>query len=172
MHSTSELTRSVTNSYVRAFEERDTYTICSWVTNAAQLEMVSEDDGECLTPQILRSWLARSMASFVLIDGAGNEPVGFCTLSRCEAVGLAPDYVEMCHVVVNPQYKYAFVASRLLEAAKELAQSFRYRFGCCRVVPTNRWALALARYHRAEEFTGRETWAVTGFRWFRLDLTE
>lgn len=172
MRSTVQLTRTITSPQVRAFEERDTYRICSWITNRSELQMVSGDDGDCLTPRILRSWLAQATASLVLIDEVVNQPVGFCTISRGEIAGLPPDYIEMCHLLVNPEYKYAFVTSRLLDAAKNLARGLGYRFGCARIVPTNRWALSLARYHRGEEFTDREAWTFPGFRWFRLDLSQ
>src|SRR5438874_871490 len=101
MRSTIELTRTVTNPNVRAFEEQDTYKICSWITNRSELQMVSGDDGDCLTPKILRHWLVQATASLVLIDNVAEQPVGFCTISRSEVPSLPPDYIEMCHLLVN-----------------------------------------------------------------------
>ena len=170
MSPTVEIVRTVANPQVRPFQDSDLLEICSWVTSHTELQMVSGDAGGCLTPDILRSWLAKASQSLVLIDGTTKKPVGFCTLSKCEAPNLPPDYIEMCHLLINPRWKYVFITARLLDSAKSLARGLGYHFGCARVVPLNRWALLLTRYEKAEEFTGKELWTPAGFRWFRLDL--
>lgn len=167
-----ELALTVTNPQIRPFQGSDALKICSWVTNRAELKMVSGDVAEGLTQEILRSWLAKAITSLVVVDGRTREPIGFCTLSRCEVPGLPPDYIEMCHVLVDPQQKYVFIVSRLINYGTSWARGLGYRFGCARVLPYNRWALLLARYEKAEEFTDKESWTPAGFRWFRLDLTQ
>lgn len=157
---------------VRLFQCADTSRICSWVQSRQQLSMVSGDQGERLTAEILQSWLMKATASIVLEDSTSKNAVGFCTLSRLELPNMPSDCIELCHVLVDPQQKYLFVTSRLLHYAKALTRDLGYRVGCARVVPSNRWALALARYHKSDEFTDKETWAISGFRWFRLYLTE
>src|SRR2546423_10707382 len=134
--------------------------------------MVSGDEDKCLTPEILRTWLVKATISLVFIDEGTKEPIGFCTLSKCEVPGLPPDYIEMCHVLVDPRHKYVFIVSRLLNYGTSWARGLGYRFGCARVLPYNRWALLLARYEKAEELTDKESWALAGFRWFRIDLLQ
>lgn len=121
---------------------------------------------------MLQDWEARATSCLVISDEADDAAVGFCTLSRLEAAGLPVHYIEICHLVVNPRFRYVFVGARLIRAALQAARINCCRYICGRVVPTNRYALALTRYVRGEEITGSESWTIPGFAWFRLKATE
>lgn len=163
-HSTTALYRD------RHLTVADEPTICSWVQNRAALQLISGDSGEALTPEILDGWLARAAFSIVITEVGIDAPVGFCTISRLEIPRIPPTYLELCHLVVDPRRCYHFVGSRLCRVAKSAARDLGFRYLCARISPTNRYALALARQQRAEEFTSREIWLPSGFRWFRSDL--
>ena len=155
---------------IRLFQGRDSATVCSWVTTAETLRLVSSDTSDRLTPQLLQSWLAIARCGLVVSEYLSDKPVGFCTLTRLELANISSGYIELCHLIVDPAYKYVFVGSRLVRAAEVMAREFGYQFLFGRVVPVNRWGLVLVRFVRAEEFTGIETWAPLGSRWFRLRL--
>lgn len=163
-------TESVTFG-MRPFSDNDTSQICRWVKTRDALQLVSGDSADCLTPEILAGWVANARMCLVVSRLPANEPVGFCTLSSLEVPNLPAEYIELCHLVVDPQWRYSFIGSRLCRWAKSLARGLACEFLCGRVVPRNRYALALAKSQRFEEFTGHERWAPCGFQWFRFRLT-
>lgn len=154
----------------RTYLPADKSAICSWVQSRTRLQLISGDSGEALTHEILEGWVAQSALAIVITEVGTSRPAGFCTISNVEIPDIPPTYVELCHLVVDPNRRYDFVGSRLYRAAKIAASERGFRYGCARVSPTNRYALALARHQRAEEFTSREHWLPAGFRWFRSDL--
>ena len=155
---------------VRVFRDSDALQVCSWVATREALQLVSGDIGDQLTPQMLQTWRTNATASFVVSQGARDEPIGFCTISRREVVNLPPQYIEICHLIVDPSHRHRFIGSLLIGAARSAASTLGFLFLCGRIVSTNRWALALAQSQRAKEFTDSEGWASSGFRWFRLNL--
>mgnify|MGYP001559264585 CR=1 FL=1 len=157
--------------HVRLFRESDSLEVCSWVPTTTALQLVSGDKSDRLTPEILRGWTTKAETSLVVYQHPTHQPVGFCTVSRMELPYLPATYIELCHLVVDPRWRYLFIGSRLYRAVRSAACTLGYYFVCARIVPTNRYALALARFLRAEEFTGTEVWAPSGFRWFRLDIS-
>ena len=150
--------------------DTDIPVICSWVRTRQVLQLVSGDAADFLTPALLSGWLARAQIAIVVADEVANQPAGFCTLSCLEVPHLPASYVEICHLIVAPEFRHLFIGSRLVRAAKSLAHDFGYRFVCCRVTPTNKWALALARAQGFQEFTNIKDWLPHGFRWFRFAL--
>ncbi len=119
---------------------------------------------------ILDSWIEKSIECFVVARESDNEAVGFCTMSISEVCDIPSYYIEQCHLVVDPQHNYFRIGARLCRAAAQAASRRGYKFGCARIVPTNLYALALARSLRATEITGDEVWTPAGFRWFRLAI--
>lgn len=156
---------------VRSFLNSDMQQICSWIKNRRTLQLVSIDSSDCLTPDILINWIVNSQKCFVVTECFTDKPVGFCTLSRQEVSNLSYSYVELCHLIVNPQRKYLFIGSILCSAARSVARDLGYQFLCGRVVSTNRYGLVLAKSQRAKEITNMESWATSDFRWFRVDLS-
>jgi len=156
--------------HVRELCQRDTLKICSWVSTAEAVAMVSSDRADSLSPCILRKWVSVAETSLVVARSGSEEPVGFCTLSCRELRRLPADYVELCHLLVDPCARHLFVGQRLSSGAKEIAHLAGYRFLCGRVIPGNRYSVLLARHQRFSEFTGVERWALPGFRWFRFAL--
>ncbi len=148
----------------------DTSKICSWVKSQKALELVSGDIADCLTPKILDHWIHLSQRAFVASLEPCGEPVGFCTITQQEAPLMPPDSIELCHLIVASSARYLFIGQRMCRAVRETMTNSGFGFLCGRVVPTNRYGLALCRSLRAEEFTGTEGWTPSGFRWFRLML--
>jgi hypothetical protein len=155
---------------VRDFRESDADDVCSWVRTRAALTLVSGDSGECLTLSILARWIADAQVSLVVERELDGVPLGFCTFSDGELPSLPPEYVEMCHLIINPEFRNLFIGSRLCVRGKSLARSLGFRFLCGRIVPRNRYTLALARLHRFEDFTNKEVWTPRGFLWMRFDV--
>lgn len=156
---------------VRLLQDSDRLKICSWVPTRQALDLVSGDTSARLTLGILSRWEATAVSSLVVGDACDNNLLGFCTLSTTEVPRLPTDYVELCHLIVQPGRTNLLIGSRLVSAARVKAYQMGYRFGCGRVTPMNRYGLALARLHRAEEITATVPWATGSFRWFRLPLS-
>jgi ribosomal protein S18 acetylase RimI-like enzyme len=163
--------KGVSKFQVREFYDKDTREICSWVTTREALQLVSGNTADYLTPIILEQWASDACKCLVVSDQVTDRAVGFCTLSNNELPNLPENYIELCHLIVNPQYRYLFIASRLCRTAKTVASDFGFKFLCGRVKPTNRYTLALARLQRFQEFTNESSWAVSGFRWFRFAVS-
>lgn len=155
---------------LRPLAATDLSTICSWVTSRDEMQKVCGDDGDRLTPRILHRWLVNSLDSFVLSEAAKGIPLGFCTLSHCEAENLPDSHVELCHLLVDPRHRYSFVGSHLCQAAKDAAVRLGFFFLCGRIVPGNRPAQYLATSQRFSELKELPSWAPHGFRWFAYCL--
>jgi len=133
--------------------------------------MVSSDDGDRLTPEILARWIAAAEREFVVARSSSDKAIGFCTLSRSEAP-LPEGVIEFCHQVLNPWNISLHVSYHLCEAAKSFAHSHRFSSIVTRSLPSNRYALALARIEETREVTGKGPWATSPFRWFAFDMAQ
>jgi ribosomal protein S18 acetylase RimI-like enzyme len=149
----------------------DIPAVCSWVNTREALALVSGDVADSLTPRILAGWTAKAVMTFVVADEETDTAIGFSTLSDLELPTLPVNYVELCHLIVDPRYRYLFIGSRLCRSAKLAAQERGFEFLCGRIVPGNRYALVLARAQRFEEFTHFESWAPSGFHWVRFAIS-
>lgn len=158
--------------YTRHFCETDKEIICSWVQTSQALECISGDYGDKLTKEILSSWIDKAEMTIVVALQSSDIPVGFCTLSKLEAPHLPSSYIEICHLIVAPNFKHLFIGSRLCSKAKNIASSSGYCFVCGRVVPENKYTLALARLHHFEEIIEIEPWLCGRFRWFHFNLAQ
>jgi len=156
---------------VREFSNKDQIHICSFVKSRKALLLVSGDSSDSLTPNILTNWISKAKVSLVISREPMNEPIGFCTLSRLEVDYIPASYIEICHLIINPTYRYMFIGPRLVREATFISREFGFRFICGRVVHNNRYGLILAKKQKFEEFTNTESWMPPGFRWFRLNLS-
>jgi len=152
----------------RPFAPRDAELVSSWVSTREALHLVSSDDADRLTPDILFAWTQKACAAFVVADQERSSITGFCTMSVDELPGIPPSYIELCHLIVNPRFRYFFVGPRLCQHAKHLARMLNKRYLLGRVLPSNRYALLLARRERFVELTHPKPWLLEGFRWFRF----
>lgn len=152
----------------RSLEECDYAKICSWVTTRNRLELVCSDLGDHLTPEILATWNHAALSTIVILDQETQEAAGFCTLTSRESAHMPSSYIELCHLVVDPHKAYLSIGSKLCCAAKQQARAYGYRYVLGRVVPRNRFGIALARRQGGLEVTGMANWLEPGFRWFRL----
>lgn len=156
--------------HAREFRLSDTDDVCSWVQCEGILQLVSSDKGEHLTPRILRSWLDRAIGTVVIAGNDTDTPVGFCTLSTSEVSGTPCDFVELCHLIVAPRYRYLFIGPRICRAAKTLAAGLSFAALHGRVVPYHRYGLALARRQAFSEIEVLPSFLPRGFRWFCHNL--
>jgi ribosomal protein S18 acetylase RimI-like enzyme len=156
---------------IREFSSTDQFYICSWVESSEALLQVSGDSADSLTPSILYKWIGKAKVSLVVTKEPMDEPIGFCTLSRLEVDYMPDSYIEICHLIIDPQYRYMFIGPRLVQGAISISCKFGFRFICGRVLHTNRYGLILARKQKFEEFTNTEAWITPGFRWFRFNLS-
>lgn len=157
---------------VRSLLARDVPAVCSWVNTREALALVSGDVADSLSPRILTSWTRGAIATFVVAEGSKDRAVGFCTLSRLELRTLPTAYIEICHLIVDPRFRYFFVGSRLCRAAKHCAFKLGYEHLCGRIVSANRYALALSRAQRFEEVMPSAPWVAPGFCWVRFPLSK
>ena len=159
------------NWYVRSIFSQDIPAICSWVHNRRLLQLVSSDDADFLTESILSDWLDHAVDIVIIADILTGEPVGFCTLSSTEVEDSPPGFVEICHLIVNPRFRYLFIGPRICKAAKKLAKrlGFQELFG--RVVPQHRFGLLLAKREKFIELSSPPSHLPLGFKWFRYPLT-
>jgi GNAT superfamily N-acetyltransferase len=151
---------------VRSFDTRDTKEICSWIRTTEELELVSSDKGTCLTPEILTRWIEVAESTTVITSSQTHVLLGFCTLSRLESPGLHSEFVETCHLIVNPIARYGWIASRLMDEAREVAAELGATATVGRVVPRNRPILAVLGFKGWREFIIRPEWSACNFRWF------
>jgi len=145
-------------------------SVCSWVRSQEALRLVSGDCGDCLTPEILRSWLASAHKCVAMLEHSTQSIVGFCTLSVKENSLLPSRHVEICHVVIDQSLRHTSVCAKLVRAARAQAYDDQFDAVCGRIVPSNEYMLAIARrvnFASVSESTG---WALPGFRWFIYDL--
>lgn len=164
----SAISATVSPIAVRHYRPDDTEEICSWVRSRSAMRLVSADEAESLTPEILRGWLAGVVCALVVVSAKTDRPLGFCTLTRREVCNLPKGTVELCHLIVAPDAKYFSIGSRLCRAARKKAGELGYHSGFARIVPTNRWALALARRMHGVELPSTTPWLNKEFHWFRL----
>lgn len=157
--------------FVRPFLPRDIEAVCSWVPSRELLHLVSGDDGDRLTPNILQAWIQKACAAFVVASPEHSSIMGFCTLSADELHGIPTSYIELCHLIINPMFRYFFVGPRLCQHTKQFAAMIGKRYLLGRVLPSNRYALLLARRERFSEMTPSEPWLEEGFRWFRFRVS-
>jgi hypothetical protein len=140
--------------------------LLSWVRSRSAMKLVSSDKSDCLTIEILDTWLAHSKHNFLAFDTISHRPVGFCTLSAEEIPQIPNGYIELCHLVVDPRKMYFFVGALLCKEAKRVASKMGYKAICGRVVPSNRYGLALAGHESFIEYASDQIGFVKGFRWF------
>ncbi|MCK4763408.1 MAG: GNAT family N-acetyltransferase [Candidatus Aminicenantes bacterium] len=150
---------------------QDIPKICSWVKTRKALRMVSGDNGDCLTPNILQKWLENSLENLVLIEIGSDQPIGFCTISISEIECLPAGCVELCHLIIDPKKRRAFsIGKRLCRAVKEKASTFGFSYIVGRVVPWNGYAKVLAEREGFTEIKDLPLWAPDAFHWYNYDL--
>lgn len=139
------LTSSITTSLLaREICQSDIEIICSWVKTQRMLSMVSGDIGNGLSPNILIKWIDSSICTVVIVDN-DDYPLGFCTLTTKELPSLKYKHVELCHLIINPNYypKYD-IAKQLCYMAIKTGNNLGFSFIVGRVVPENKFGIILA----------------------------
>lgn len=158
----------VKNFTTREINDDDIEIICSWVINQRMLTMISGDIGNGLSPNILRKWINSSIRTIVVADYETNTPLGFCTLTSNELLNIKPFHVELCHLVVNPNYPKYYIGVELCTSAIEIASTFGFKFIICRISPTNLYGISLANSQNCKEIT--ESNLPVGFTWYLKSL--
>ena len=151
---------------IRQFYPEDILPICSWVKNSRELADISSDNSDYLTEEILNQWRIDSIAAVVLEQS--NEPTAFCTLSTKE-YDLPSDWVEVCHLVINPSHRRKYYATTLLNYLRLIAAQLDYQQLVGRIVRDNIPALKLADYVRWNEIECQSNFDPA-FRWYSYEL--
>ena len=151
---------------IREIMPCDKEILLSWVRSRSAMKLVSSDKSDCLTIEILDTWLIHSKHNFLAYDTVNHRPVGFCTLSTEENAQIPTGYIELCHLIVDPRKMYFFVGALLCKDAKRVSSQMGYKAIYGRVVPSNRYGLALASHESFAECTSEHSGLVAGFRWF------
>lgn len=134
-----------TKNITRDICSQDIEVICSWVKNQRILSMVSGDIGNGLSPAILNNWINNSICTIVIGDSIRNEPLGFCTITTKELPTIKHSYIELCHLIVNPNYSPKLEIGRQLcisAFSNSLNMGFEFIIG--RVAPFNNFGIILA----------------------------
>ena len=154
--------------HVRSVQLRDLPVICQWIKTKEELLLVSSDVADELDASILQGWLNVSEMALVLCGYQDELPLAFCTLTSREAPQIPSNAIEICHLIVAPERRYLFEASRIVSEAFARAAILGAKWVYGRIVPHNVHALALAKFKRMGEVTGSEDRLVPGFRWFKI----
>jgi hypothetical protein len=132
---------------VRDFNYRDASIVCSWITNQEMLSMVSGDTSDGLNTKILEKWITTAIKAIVVYDLETDTVVGFCTITIKELPTIRHKYVELCHLIINPEYCMARYDIGLLLTSQAKEWALIYGFDCIigRCVPSNNYANQLAK---------------------------
>ena len=160
------------NQYaVREFNYRDAGTVCSWVTNQEMLSMVSGDIGNGLDVDILERWVETAFhkKAFVVFDVDTDKIVGFCTVSIKELPTIQRGYIELCHLIVNPEYCFSRyeIGLQLTSEAEYYAETFGFKYIIGRVVPSNNYANRLAKKSHWDFYEDNSL--PESFNWYRKE---
>lgn len=164
------LKRLLTHPCIRSIQVHDYDIICNWILTREDLSLVSGDNADRLTNQILNSWIKKSELSLVIANPVNNQPIGFCTLSKKECVFLPDRHIEICHFIIAPEYRYLFVAYRLANFAVKCASQLGYEFLIGRILPQNLKAIAAACFCGFDEVSINSFNLPKNFRWFRFEV--
>lgn len=149
----------------RQVTPEDYETVCGWVNEGTELQLVGSEDGLALTPSILDRWV--SSACCAVIFEIGGVPIVFGTGSANEWP-LPSKLVEAGHFIVSPDVRRRYHGSTFLRIlTRILLSGYNYRGVIARIVPTNAPALAVMQYLRWNEISEARAWTEnTPFRWF------
>ena len=89
----------------------DIETLSKWISNTGDVALISDLQSNVLTTDELERWLEACVVSTIV--RAGKHPIGFATLSTEEAP-LPSGTAEICHVIVDPQWRHQFNGSHLV----------------------------------------------------------
>ena len=138
--------KNITNNITRDIWIQDIEVICSWVKNQRILSMISGDIGDGLSPIILKNWIRDSIRSIVIASPINNEPIGFCTISTKELPTIEDQFIELCHLIVNPNYYPKIEIGReLCLSAFTSSNNLGFKFIIGRVVRFNHFGFELAK---------------------------
>ena len=153
----------------REMDDSDVGEICTWARNREALALVGSESAECLTGTLLAEWASCSVRALTLWPpGDRATPVGFCTMSVRESIDLPRLFVEMCHLMVSPQAKYAWVACRLIDEVRLAAAELGFRQVVGRVHPLNERMLIIAGFKGGQRYEILPQWAQPGFVWLSI----
>lgn len=150
---------------IRPFSTNDTEVICSWVSSANHLAMISGEKNSHLTPTILDRWIHDSIQAITLLYK--KRPVGFCTLSNTEHPHPIT-HVELCHFVISPKHRRRYFGTNLLNYMRLLAAHHGFRAMRGRIERSNHYALSFAEY--VHWISDSDPELPNDFRWYCYDI--
>lgn len=150
---------------IREIIPNDFNQICSWIQNPNILSLVSGDKGDKLTIDILTKWIDTAIRTIVITD-KNNNPIGFCTITINELEIIKNKYIELCHLIINPDYKNKLeVGEMLSNSACDYSNTLGFDYIIGRVMPSNRFGNFLAKNNNWKALNKQLT-APAYFNWY------
>lgn len=114
--------------------DTDIAHLAMWMTDSGEAPLISDLKSALVQSEDIRQWLDDSDECRVVISE--GSPIGFGTLSVAEA-DLPPDCIEVCHVIIHPEWRRRFKGSQLVLELMDTARRKGYLRTVGRVVPKN-----------------------------------
>lgn len=104
--------------------EQELKGLCDWISHSGDLPMISSLKKSDLLIEELTEWINSSKAYAVIKDD--GLIVGFGTMTQAEESSLGKRDVEMCHLIIHPDYRLKYNGSNLLLSLIEEAENHNY----------------------------------------------
>lgn len=137
--------------------------LSAWISTTEELPLISGNEGTHLAPAEFAKWVATSV--FAVVVFVGEMPIGFGSLSTSEAP-LSTGDVEICHLIVHPDWRRQYKGSSLVLELTRIAKSNGFRRVVGRVAPHNAIGRAILSSLRWEKLPTSETPVASPCEWF------
>ncbi|MBL9184070.1 MAG: GNAT family N-acetyltransferase [Verrucomicrobiaceae bacterium] len=128
-----------------------------------EVPLISGKKDTQLAPEELARWVATSV--FAVVVCVGELPIGFGSLSISEAPLVNGD-VEICHLIVHPNWRRQYKGSSLVLELTRIAKSKGFKRVVGRVAPHNAIGRAILSSLRWEKLPTTEVPEVSSCEWF------
>jgi ribosomal protein S18 acetylase RimI-like enzyme len=112
----------------------DIESLARWISESGEAPTISALETCEVRPSDVAGWLKSSLEGFII--RVNEEPVALGTLSTSEAP-LPAGTVEVCHVIVRPDWRRRFKGTQLVTELMARARGLGFRWVVGRVVPSN-----------------------------------
>lgn len=154
----------IKDSATSALTEKNKKKIYSWVSDTDTLKNISGIHQEKLTEKILFDWIKKSKEVLFLFNK--KELAGFATLSEKEWTRIPKGWIELCHLIVDPNSRRRNLGSVLFDSACSIADASGYTHVCGRIEKENYHAVKFVRSLRLKEMNKKDP----NCRWFMKKL--
>ncbi len=120
---------------VESLTDQEIKQLCDWISDSKELPNISSNKESVLAQEQLMGWLEESVAYAIVRER--DSIIGFCTLTRAEEKNLKLNTIEICHLIVHPDYRKIYNGSGMLLALIDEAEYKNYENIVGRVVKGN-----------------------------------